>query len=435
MKRLLPLVFLLLFPQVLWAAKPLSLSDCLKLALTQYPRLKALAAQRRAREALYQAAKKDLWPRLSLGYRYTRFRDRQKIVILGHDVPISAYEATEFDLSFEFPIFHGLSLRAKRNLSALQADVARVEEERGREEVAYLVKEAYYGLLTAERKRQAAKKSLTRLKAHLETARALYEEGLVARHQVLEAEVAVAEAEHRLVLAQNAVELARYRLNLLLGRDLSAPLTIEDTLEASPQVKDLSFYLTQARERRPELQAARLALEMARERIRLARAKYWPQVDFLGLYQKQGTDLLASQNPYLDRENVSFTLKVNFLLWDFGKRGDEVAAARAEALAKEASLRELEREVELEVRRAYLAFRAARKHLTLARKALSSARENFRLEKARFAEGLATTADVLDAEAFLARAELGLVEALSDLKLSYAALLLAVGEPPLPQGP
>ena len=313
--------------------------------------------------------------------------------------------------------------------------MARVEEERGRQEVAYRVKEAYYGLLTAEREREAAEKSLTRLKAHLKTARALYQEGLVAKHQVLEAEVAVAEAEHRLVLAQNAVELARNRLNLLLDRELSAPLTIEDTLERKPQIRDLSFYLKRAGERRPELKAARLALEMARERIRLARAKYWPQIDFLGLYQKQGTDLLASQSPYLDRENVSFTLNLRLLLWDFGKRRDEVAAARAEALAKEADLRELEKEVELEVRRAYLAFSAAEKHLILARKALSSAQENFRLEKARFAEGLATTADVLDAEAFLARAEFGLVEALSDLKLSYAALEFAVGEPPLPQGP
>ncbi len=427
-------LFFLFFPLSL-KAETLSLTDCLKIALARYPRLKALSAKRQAQERLSRAAGKELYPKISLGYRYQRFRDREKIVILGHDVPISSYEMTEADVVLRWPLFYGFSLRAKKKLASLGANVAEVEELRGRQEIAYLVREAYYQLLTAQRRYEAAQKSLKRLKAHLETARGFYQEGLVARHQVLESEVAVSEAEHRLVLAENAVTLAKNRLNLLLDRALDAPLNVEDDLEEKLSLDPLSFYLSRALRRRPELKAARLALEMAKEKIRLAKAKYYPQLDLTGLYQKRGTDLLTSQNPYLDRENVVFTFNLHLLLWDWGQRNDEVAAARAETLAQEETLRELKKEVELQVRRAYLSFTAAQKRLLLAEKALASARENFRLERARFKEGLASTADVLDAEAFLARAEALKIEALSEVKLSYAALMLAVGEPPLPQGP
>ncbi len=433
MKRaLILLLFGLVYASSALAGEVLSLTDCLRLALENYPRLKRLAARTQAREALKKAAEKDLLPRLSFGYRYSRLRDRQKIVILGHDVPISSYEMVEADLTLEVPVFYGFSLRIKKALAALEADVARVEEERGRQQIAFEVKKAYYSYLTAKRRVKEAQKSLMRLKEHLKMARAFYAKGLVARHQVLASEVAVAEAEHRLVLAQNTLKIAGYRLNFLLNRKLTAPLSLRDTLALSPHIKALDVYLEEALSRRPEMQAARLALEMARKKIQLAKARYYPQVDLVGLYQKRGTDLLASQDPYWDRENIVFTLNLRLLLWDWGQRGDQVAAARAEALAQQEAVRELKKEIELEVRQAYLDFSAAKKRLKLAQKALQSAQENFRLEKARFKEGLAPTADVLDAEAFLAAAEAHHLEALAALKLAHAALLLAVGAPPLP---
>ncbi len=429
--RILGLVIFLVFLASSAPASTLSLEDCLKLALSRYPRLKALSARREASEALSEAARRALYPRLSWQYRYTRFRDRQKIVILGHDVPISSYEMVENNLLLEVPLFHGLSLRIKRRLAALEADISRVEEDRGRQEIAYLVKEAYFSLLTARYRLKEAEKSVARLKAHLETVRAYYAEGLVAKHQVLASEVALSEAQHAFILAQNRLKIAKSRLNLLLDRPLEAPLSIADVFEKSPPpLKPLKHYLELAQRLRPELKAARLACQKAREKIRLARAAYYPQIDLLGTYQRRGTDLLASQDPYWDRENISFALNLRLLLWDWGKRGREVAAARAAALAQEEALRELEKEVSLEVEEAYLSFTAAQKRLEVAKKALLQAEENFRLEKARFKEGLAESADVLDAEAFLAASEARLIDAYATLHLSRAKLLFAVGEDP-----
>ncbi len=412
-------------------ASPLSLEDCLKIALARYPRLKALSAKRKAREALSEAARKDLYPRLSWKYQYTRLRDRQKIVILGHDVPISSYEMIENNLLLEVPLFHGLALRIKRRLRALEADISRVEEERGRQEVAYLVKEAYFSLLEKKYHLKEAQKSVARLKKHLKIVRAYYAEGLVAKHQVLSSEVALAEAQHIFILAQNQLHIAESRLNILLDRPLRAPISVEDSFQKlPPKLKSLSYYLDLAQKLRPELRIARLACQKARENIRLAKATYYPQIDLLGNYQRRGTDLWATQNPYWDRENISFTFNLRLLLWDWGKRRQEVAAARAEALAREEALRELEKEIALQVEEAYFLFKAARKQLEVARKALSQAEENFRLQQSRFKEGLAESADVLDAEAFLAAAEARLIEALANLHLSRARLLFAVGEDP-----
>ncbi len=410
-----------------WASEELTLKDCLKQALSENPQLSSIKVRVKAAEKLAQAARKEKWPTLSARYHFLHMRDQQKVVILGMDIPLSAHEKSEFDLLWNFPVFHGFSLRVKERLKELDADLASVAYERALLTLSFQVKKAYYDLLKAERGLKEAQKSVERLKAHLKTAKAFYEQGLIAKHQVLEAEVAVAQAEHTQIVAQNLVEIAKGRLNILLNRKVTAPIEIQDNLDKVPLVEKYKKYVEEALKKRPEIKAAKIAIDKAKENVRLAKSAYYPWVDVQGIYQKQGTDLLATRNPYGDRENIFFGVEVKWLLWDWGKRKREVSAARAQVYSEEAAMKDIENQISLEVRAAYLDFEAAKKRLKVAEEALKSAEENYRLNKARFKEGLGTTTDVLDAEAFLTSAQVRRIQALADLKIAYAKLLYATG--------
>ncbi|OAG27185.1 TolC family protein [Thermodesulfatator autotrophicus] len=409
------------------ASERLSLDDCLKMALSNNPGLSSIKARLLAAEDLARAAQREKWPTLSARYNFLHLRDQQKVVILGRDIPLSAHEKIEFDLLWNFPVFHGFSIRVKERLKELEANLASVAYQRALLTLSFQVKEAYYDLLKAERGLREAQKSLERLKAHLKKAESFYQEGLIAKHQVLEAEVAVAQAEHAQIVAQNLVEIARGRLNILLNRNVATPIEIQDDLENQPYLKDYEFYLKEALKRRPEIRAAEIAIEKAKENVRLAKSSYYPWIDIQGIYQKQGPDLLATRNPYGDRENIYFGVEIKWLLWDWGKRKREVSAARAQVFSEEAALKDIKNQVSLEVRSAYLEFRAAEKRLKVANEALNSAQENYRLHVARFKEGLSTTTDVLDAESFLTSAQVRRIQALADLKITYAKLLYATG--------
>ncbi|WP_022852954.1 TolC family protein [Thermodesulfatator atlanticus] len=414
------------------AQEKLTLEACLKEALSENPNLEMLKARIKAAESMAQAAKQERWPTLAARYSYLHLRDQQKVVIMGQDFPLSSHENIEFDFLFNFPVFHGFSLRIKEKLRKLDVELASFEYERAVSRLIFEVNKAYYDVLKAKRGVIEARKSLKRLESHLETAKAYYAQGLIAKHQVLESEVAYAQAEHALIVAQNILDLAKGKLNVLLNRPVNAAIDVEDILSEKPKLEAFETYLEKALSRRPEIKAVLLATEKARQNVRLAKSAYYPWVDLKAIYQKKGIDLLASRNPYGDRENIFVGFEINWLIWDWGARKSKVSAARAKVLEEEASLRDLKNRISLEVRAAYLDVQAAQKKLKVAERALRSAEENFRLNEARFKEGLATTTDVLDAEAFLTSARVRRIEALADLKTAYARLLYAAG---INQGP
>ncbi len=407
--------------------EPLSLKDCLSLALQNHPSLAVAKARVEAAQKYERAAYKNYFPKLDFSYRYTRFRDRRKVVIFSYDVPLSSYEMVQGNLVVTFPLFHGLALRTEHRLRQLDVALSQVQEKRTRQELIYRVKEAYWGLLKAQRKEEEALKSVDRLRAHLQIAQGFFEQGLIAKNDLLQSEVALSEGEHALVVAQNAVALARAKLNILLGRPVTAETKIKDFLENRPKLGDFEHYLQKALQIRPEVKAAELALEKAYQGIKLAKSSLYPWIDVEGVYQKEGTDLLLSQNPYGDRENAWVALTINWRLFAWGKRFDEISGARAEALAREAALREIKDQVALEVRGAYLKFLEAQKRLQVTEKSLAQAEENFALNEARYQEQLATSTDVLDAETLLTSARVNYVNALADLHLAEAYLEFVVG--------
>ncbi len=428
------LIALILSTRV-WA-DPLSLDDCLKEALSRYPGLEAVRQRVLAAQAYEKAVFKEYFPVLGANYRYTRLRDRRTVIFQGLplpglppkvEVPVSAHTMTSGEILLSWPLFHGLALRVRHQLAKLEVKLAQVERERVRQELIFHVKEAYYRLLQAQRRREEAQKSVERLEAHLKEARGFYTQGLIAKNDLLQSEVALAEAKHALVVAQNAVELARSRLNILIQRPVTEKTEIIDTLSANSLVPRFEDCMALALKHRPEVQAGELAVQKAREGVRLAKSSLYPWVDLQAAYQKEAVDLSLQNNPYGDRENAWVGIVLNWQIWEWGKRSDEISSARAKVLAQEAALREIKDQVALEVRQALLKLSAAKDRLQVTRKSIQLAEENYRLNEARYEEQLASSTDVLDAEEMLTRARVNYINALADYRLAEAYLAYTMG--------
>ncbi len=428
--------FWILGPNV-WA-KPLNLQECIEQSLVRYPGLEIWRQRVIAAKAYEKAAFKDYLPVLSASYRYTRLRDRRTVIFQDlplplpglpsrFEVPVSAHTMTTGQILLTWPLFHGWALRVSYHLAQLNVQLARVKEKRARQEIIYHVEEAYYRLLQAEHREQEAEKSVVRLKAHLEEARGFYTQGLITRNDLLQSEVALAEAKHALVIARNVVDLARAQLNVLLQRPVTAKTEIVDTLAQTPPIPDFDTCLSKAFRHRPEIKASYLALDKAQNNVRLAKSSLYPWVDFQVGYEKNAIDLLLQNNPYGDRENAYVGVMIHWQLWHWGKRGDQISAAKAEVLAQQAALRQLKSQVALEVRQALLNLTAARDRLLVTQKALEMAKENYRLNEARYKEQLATSTDVLDAEEMLTRARVNYINALADYHLAHAYLVYTMG--------
>ena len=118
-------------------------------------------------------------------------------------------------------------------------------------------------------------------------------------------------------------------------------------------------------------------------------------------------------------------------LWDGQLTRGKLREARARLESAQESERKLRLAIDLEAERARLSFQDALERLTVTDKAVSQAVESVTLTRDRFAQGLAISTQLIDAETALTGARVRRAEAEADQQIAIAAWRKALGLPQL----
>lgn len=405
----------------------LTLGQVVSRVLAYAPELKA--AQERLERA--RLARKEAFtcflPTLSTRYAYQRLQDPARISTPLGDV-VTAWEHTwSWSTTLHQPLFTGFRLASAYRLAELGVDLAGVELAGRRLDLELAAVEAYLEYLRAQKARQVARQAVRRLQAHLKVARDFHQAGVVALNAVLKTKVELARAQQELVRAANAVEMARARLNRLMGRSLEAPLAVVDILKVHTCRLDYARAREQARRHRPELKAMALRIRQAEQAVRRARSAYWPQVGLAASYQFTADSPELGDSAYYDATGWQVSASLDWSLWEWGRTRHRVGQARAELRRLKALARQLGDEVDLQVKRALLFLHQSSQNIATARTAVDQARENYRLTRDRYEQQLTTNTELLDAQTLLTRARNDYYTALTVYNLALARLMRAVG--------
>ena len=121
-------------------------------------------------------------------------------------------------------------------------------------------------------------------------------------------------------------------------------------------------------------------------------------------------------------------------VFDSGVTGSKVDAAKANLLRAEESYRQDADTVRLDVRNCYNNLREAEKRIQTTKLAVAEAEENYRIAQVRYANGVGTNTDVMDAEVALLTARNNYNTAMYDYNTSHNALLTSMGVEARPDG-
>ncbi len=273
-------------------------------------------------------------------------------------------------------------------------------------DVAAQVQLAVVGYASAERMIALRESTLPVLDEFLRSSERQLAAGTVTADIVLRARAERAEAEQLRREATRQRDEALRLVNLLLDRALDTPLALDDSLLTLPplQLSDADL-LASAFARRAELaRLAQLSRATASQQ-RAAASSFAPSVALALDYGMQGDQLRIGRD-------VDFAVASVVLSWNLFNGGQDAARrerARLERDRTALQLRELERVVELEVRRALEALRTAEAAERTAAERLTAARGAFALTARRYDEGLAAPVEYLSARAALTAAELNAV--------------------------
>lgn len=420
------LAFGLILPSPVRSQK-LTLDQAVVLAKEQSPT--ALVAQQRVAEASARVkqAQATLYPMLKLTSSYVR-----------SDNPVQAFmfglNQGEFSMGGDFnnpPTADNWQTSAQmqyrlfaggRDLATLRAAQA---GRRGashmhqavEDELTLQVIRSYLVVLTTREFVRASESAVRDFQADEKVMVSRVEAGADLKTSLLEIQVQLAQAEERLLQANNSLALARESLRFALGLD-TLPYVEFSTLDEL----DLGEPSAQTQGERPEILARTAMLEASRAELRAAKGGYLPALSaFASLDRHQGREFDGAD------ESWTAGLMLEWSLFDGFLTPGRVSEKRAQVRLAEQEERSAKLQTSIEATTARLNLENATRRNAVMDRAVALATEHIELARRRFEQGLMLPSEVIDAENALFQAEAGLAQAKADRHYAIAALRRASG--------
>jgi outer membrane protein len=326
-------------------------------------------------------------------------------------------------LNASLPIYTGGRIRYGIESSRYLAEAAKLDADNDKEEVIQKTIEAYINLYKAKSSVSLVREDLAEAQQRVKDFSNLEKNGLLARNDLLKAELQASNVELALLDAENNWQLANVNMNLLLGLPEKTELVPDSAMENQKlNVKTLDEYVQLAYMQRKDIASAELRKKAAETGVKATKGEYYPNLSLTGGY------IAADIPKVLTVTNaVNIGAGVSYNIGSLWKTKAKVQ--QAEARAKQAAIGEsvLNDNIRLQVNQAYLNWLSSQKKIDVYAKAVEQATENYRIVKNKYNNSLATTTDLLDADVAGLQARMNFVFAKADAVVAYNKLLQASG--------
>lgn len=414
-------------------AEGLTLDQAVARGLAASHRLGELRARESGARAAVQATRAATRPQAAAvaGYTRTNHVDEYGIAVPGQplrviypDVPDNV--RTRLDL--QWPIYTFGRTDALERAADAESRAAGLDVQAARNDLVLEITRAYWAVVTAGESVSVLEESLRRMDATLADVRNRLKVGVVPPNDVLSVEAQQSRQQMLLVQARNLREQALADLRRLIDAPADAPLTLQAQLHPpAAATVPVAQLVEEARRARPDRQSLEARMGGAGARREAAQAGRRPVLSLNG-----GVDY-ARPNPRIFprvaawRESWDASVNFSWTFWDGGRVAADVAQQAAAERGARERLAEFDSQLEVEVRQRRLDLDAAAAAIIAARDAVRSASEARRVVGERFAVGVATSTEVLDAQVALLQAQLDLTQALANARLAEARLARALG--------
>jgi len=378
---------------------PLTLEQCVSMALQQNPLVLSSLEQHKASIARINQAK--AFPQPSLDYD----SDLQPKFFNFKDSGESYFGISQ---SIEFPGKRYLRGKiASQESHELMTDIDLLKLD-----IIFQVKQAFYVLLLAQEKLKYAQQDLELAEDFLKKAELKHGAGDVAKVEVLRAHVEASKAA-------NEVRLAKAMLNFLLARKKYAPLEIKGQLKKTSIKFDVEDLKNKAFTFRPEIKRINFSLKRESLQKKQAYMSILPDFD-LGIFKHR----IEGEGSWWD---VTFSFPIPLFFWQPIRGEVTEAQANINSLKKEAD--HIKNSIILEVEEAYTNAITADNQIQLfEEEILTQAEEVYNMFLFSYQEGEIGSIELIEARRTLIEARKSYADALYNYDVALAALERSIGQ-------
>jgi outer membrane protein len=291
-----------------------------------------------------------------------------------------------------------------------------------RNQVSDQVARAYVACLRADAALETAKANVDLSNALLKLAQQERDAGTGTGIEITRAQVQLANDQQHLIVADNDRRKTVLQLLRAMGVNLNSDVAFTDKLAfTAVDVATLEASLEEARKQRAELQAQQQREKAAQLSYNSVSAERLPSASAFGDYGAIG---LSPESARATRE-IGITLKVP--LFDGFRRDVRRDESLSQLRQEKTRTRDLEQQIELDVRLALDSLRSAKAEVQTSEEGLDLAQNEVAQAQRRYQAGVTNSIEVTDAQTRLDRARDNRIAALYDYNVARIDLATATG--------
>ncbi len=322
------------------------------------------------------------------------------------------------------PLYNGGKIKYGIESAKLLEQAVKLDAENDRAAVIFNITNACINLYKAYTAIGLVKENLQQQQQRVKDLTNLEINGLLARNDLLKAELQSSNIELTLLDAESNYKLASVTMNIIMGLPEQTILIPDKSGLALPtSIKTIEEYEQDAILNRKDIAALNFRKKNAGISLKTIKADKYPSIALTGGYV--AADIPKFFSVY-NAVNIGVGVKYNIAsLW---KNKSKIQQAEARIKQINASENILNDNIRLQINEAYQLYLVSVKKIQVYEKAVTQATENYRITKNKYNNTLATTTELLDADVALLQANLRVTNAKADSFIAYNKLLQTSGD-------
>lgn len=329
--------------------------------------------------------------------------------------------------SFQLPII-APSLWA--NIKLTKTDVERAMElaRSSRLDMINQVQRAYYNILLSEDSYEVLKQSYENAELNAENFRNKFKQGMASEYDVLRAEVQVRNQEPGLLQAENAVNLTRMQLKVLLGIDMNIQIEPADKLASyESEMYETTLNIDTSLQHNTTLRQLDINRELLERSAKIAKLAYSPTLAATGSYNwlSMNNDFRFKNYKWDPYSIVGLTLSIPIL--QGGSRYFRIKQAQLDVKSLQYQREDVVRNLTLQVRNSMDNIQKSIKQIASNKEGVRQAEKAYSIMQKSFNIGSATFIELNDADLALTSSRLSYYQAIFDYLTAQSDLQFVLG--------
>ncbi len=334
------------------------------------------------------------------------------------------------------PVYMGGKIVAMNRLTHFAEEAARALHNAEAENVIYAVDAAYWQVVSLKAKQKLAKSYVNLLDTLRHNVELMVQQGVATKSDLLTVEVKLNQANVDLTKVDNGLVLSRMALAQVCGLPIDTRMSLVDedvdlTAAEASQIPADSYPMADVYDRRQDLHAMRMGIEVLRQKERVAMSDMLPKVAIVGAYSFSNPNMFDGFSKRFDGA-FSIGAMVSIPIWHWGGNYNKYKAAQSQTRMAELAYDDAKDMINLQVSQSAFKAQEAVKTYQMTMSNLSKADENLRQATLGFREGVMTTDNVMEAQTAWLKANSENIDAMIDVHLCDVYLSKVLGTLPYP---